>query len=971
MSTGWKLLLDGFPWFTGVDAYPLAAYSEFLPPVRAGRAPYQYAERDPVLFTEDDPWGWHITEREEEMELRPGMTQVARHVVRELFHLVEGKRAHGIARNKLTNNPAWPDDLASHAPGLKHERHVVLLPLALSLTQDDKGRLRWTLFGNSEQGPAHGFWRSFFTAPDKEAPAETAFAFLRELIGRAYGEPAERLSDLRAAGLRILPLDSAADWPWTDGPLPSWVSSLLWKENEPAGAVRYLLTFRPFAHLPAAVKSAYLEGRLHLLPSPASLLFWGPPPYLHLQEALPFAIQIPLLHVVGRHRAPGGLRVPQSGWIHESHTGGESQHGPVRNTIKRTHRWDRVLRDQDELALLQREAPMLHALFSSLPEHVGLYDKPMARNVQLWSHDFHLLLDGPEATLADLKHAMQTIKAEHVVGYRFLYPAMRVGHHEVYWHRPLVAWQPPGAEHPEVIEHALPGYLTAYAVAHPERKAVLELWPRILQRPAQRAVLQLRDPHHAHPLRDTCNARKLLDAWHLFGDRPLSRSFARHLLTLPHETTLDEWLETVTAKVGSTEDGKALVAALHKAIEPPEAKKSRGGSGTPESLTFGRTAKRTFEEAYWKTIVALAEGTYLNKNNADCVRDHATQQLQTYHDANLEALGNYILAYHRKVVASSKVADAVVGEMPFRWQTDFDFSWMGGWSRNLEGASNERNLVVMIPGRDRSRAVIMADHYDTAYMEDRYYKESGGHGARLAACGADDNHSATAALMLAAPIFLDMSKEGRLACDIWLVHLTGEEFPADCLGARHLSRQLVQGTLQIHADDKVHDVSKVRVQGVYVLDMVAHNTERERDVFQIAPGTGRQSLWLAKQAHLANKAWNDSTVQWNKRSSRRGLGRGRRSPHGAAIPAPAQHPALLGEVRPTTDPRSTLFNTDGQIFSDAGVPVVLFMENYDITRSGYHDTHDTMANIDLDYGAAVTAIAIESVARAATENPDS
>jgi hypothetical protein len=41
------------------------------------------------------------------------------------------------------------------------------------------------------------------------------------------------------------------------------------------------------------------------------------------------------------------------------------------------------------------------------------------------------------------------------------------------------------------------------------------------------------------------------------------------------------------------------------------------------------------------------------------------------------------------------------------------------------------------------------------------------------------------------------------------------------------------------------------------------------------------------------------------------------------------------------------------------------MENYDIDRKGYHDSGDTMANIDLDYGAAVAAIAIESVARAA------
>jgi hypothetical protein len=43
------------------------------------------------------------------------------------------------------------------------------------------------------------------------------------------------------------------------------------------------------------------------------------------------------------------------------------------------------------------------------------------------------------------------------------------------------------------------------------------------------------------------------------------------------------------------------------------------------------------------------------------------------------------------------------------------------------------------------------------------------------------------------------------------------------------------------------------------------------------------------------------------------------------------------------------------------------MENYDINRSGYHDSHDTMANIDLDYGAALSAIAIESVARLAVD----
>ncbi len=292
---------------------------------------------------------------------------------------------------------------------------------------------------------------------------------------------------------------------------------------------------------------------------------------------------------------------------------------------------------------------------------------------------------------------------------------------------------------------------------------------------------------------------------------------------------------------------------------------------------------------------------------------------------------------------------------------------MGGWLLNQDQPA-ECNVITVIPGRDRSQAVIMADHYDTAYMADRYEKEAGGRGARLAACGADDNHSATAALMLAAPIFLAMSKQGTLGCDVWLVHLTGEEFPADCLGARHLSEALVEGTLSLELPDGgKHDLSATRVRGVYVSDMIAHNNDHERDIFQIAPGTSRASLGLAEHAHRANAIWNESVPVWNGKTERAGKMRGRRSPYGNAIPEVAPHLALNGQVRPVSDPRSTLYNTDGQVFSDAGVPVVLFMENYDINRTGYHDTHDTMANIDLDYGAALAAIVIESVAQAANE----
>jgi hypothetical protein len=502
----------------------------------------------------------------------------------------------------------------------------------------------------------------------------------------------------------------------------------------------------------------------------------------------------------------------------------------------------------------------------------------------------------------------------------------------------------------------------------------VELWPRLLARPPHQAALRLatmnHEPHHWQTM---YNVRKLLDTWKLLGERPLPASFARQLLTLPKDESLADWLRSLGGRSAEPADAGLLLDALRRCIggagvwEPPLAVTRR----PPPSLTFARTARRSFEKAYWNTIARLAAGRYVNKDNADCVQDAPRQARLRHTHRDLEALGDYLLQYHQRAIRAAGMSGrALAGEMPFRWQTDFPFQWSGGWLRNQQSGGCERNLIVVIPGRDRQRAVVMADHYDTAYMEDVFGYSKGGGGPRLAAAGADDNHSATAALMLAAPIFLELARQRRLGCDIWLVHLTGEEFPADCMGARHLCQRLVEGNLRIRlADGRWRSLARARVQGVYVLDMVAHNNDHDRDIFQMCPGTGRDSMWLAEQAHAANRLWNASSAVWNGRADRRRLGRGRRSPDGTTIPAAARHLSLDGEIRPAYSPHSTLYNTDGQIFSDAGVPVVLFMENYDINRQGYHDTHDTMANIDLDYGSAVAAIAIESVARAATQSP--
>src|SRR4051794_594817 len=104
-----------------------------------------------------------------------------------------------------------------------------------------------------------------------------------------------------------------------------------------------------------------------------------------------------------RPRPSGGSRGPGTGASaarrcgRRSRSACESAAGHLRNTYKRTHRWDKVLRDQDDLALVGKEASMVNVLFSTIPDDLGLYGKPMARNVQLWTLSPELLLDGPRA----------------------------------------------------------------------------------------------------------------------------------------------------------------------------------------------------------------------------------------------------------------------------------------------------------------------------------------------------------------------------------------------------------------------------------------------------------------------------------------------------------------------------------------------------------------------------------------------
>ena len=966
---GWNKLSQGTPWFKGEGGYPIRAYSEFMPPLKTGFNP-STGKPYPWIFREEDPEGWYVSEVEEQYQLRPGLVNIGKQVMEHIVQHGQGTVSTLLTGHKgrnLENNPYWPPELASNIGKFIHERYVVFLPLSLSKTKDDKGRVRWTFFGASEQGPEKAFWQSFFESETLEVPESLFTRLIQKILLNAYGEKNQDAQGLGNIKFRFLPTGDTVPFEyWNTLSYPSWIKHYFISDEDSFEDVRFLLTFRPFTYLPKTVKERYLSGHLILLPFPGSLILWGNPGYIRLQKQLHTAIQIPMLRLVRRNEESHGIRVPQSGWLHQPRAEGEKAEileELIVNNYIRTNRWDRSHRYEDSLLKNSNINPVLQTLFSTDLEALELYNKPMARNSQIFSEHFELILDGPRARRKEIGEAALKLFAGGLFRYRFYFPPMQVGKYEVFWHRPLIAFLDRESNEPEIITDLLTGFLTAYKSDEPDPANVVKLWPRILRRELQLLVFNNFDSVHDHYLHQTSlNIASLLDAYEVLGEKPLPRHFARSLIRIPKKETLEQWLESLPEKSQDIKSAKKVKSSIEGLLSKPD-----GNVDHKENLTYFSTANRNYEERYWKEIFELAHGKYINKDNADVVQDNPTMSHVVHKHRDLQRLGDYLINQHRTTIQAEGMEHrAEVGEIPFQWETDFEFHKYGGWQANQTGSEYERDIIVIIPGKNRKEAVIMADHYDTAYMEDVFDKNSGGTGARLSAAGADDNHSATATLLMAASIFLNLSKEGKLERDIWLVHLTGEEFPSDCMGARNFCQQYVQKTLSMRQKDGTFlDLSNIDVKGVFVMDMIAHNRDNARDIFQISPGKNEPSLHLAYQTHLATLQWNDLSEKLNTTPERIKCGAGQRTRDGKTIPPIARFLAVEGEVRSWNDPHSTLYNTDGMIFSDTGIPVVLFMENYDIHRTGYHDTHDTMKNIDLDFGSAVSAIAIESVASVA------
>ena len=228
----------------------------------------------------------------------------------------------------------------------------------------------------------------------------------------------------------------------------------------------------------------------------------------------------------------------------------------------------------------------------------------------------------------------------------------------------------------------------------------------------------------------------------------------------------------------------------------------------------------------------------------------------------------------------------------------------------------QSNLIAIIKGTEPGPPVVMADHIDAACEEDTFEQTR----RRVTTHGADDNATATAALLAAATVLRD----ARPRHDIWLVHLTGEEFPSDDLGARHFLSEMMRARQDLRA--------------VVITDFIGWH-DPGKPTFQVSP----------------------TAVPGSERMAALALDAARQLA-----------PELSVVYAARTKLRNSVFQTDLQEFELYGIPGILFNEDMDYSdpKSGSPHNHrstDVLANIDVPFAVAVAKVAIETTLRLAND----
>ncbi len=230
------------------------------------------------------------------------------------------------------------------------------------------------------------------------------------------------------------------------------------------------------------------------------------------------------------------------------------------------------------------------------------------------------------------------------------------------------------------------GHLTAYPADKPRLDCPVELWPRHATATGVTGSIGRPGlyPQTSVPPQ-VRNVRKLTHVYALFT--PLSTS-PRRIIGLNRANAGESWLAQLPEQVSTR---------IREIVEPFTRRCADLTNHPREGLVEFRIRL---------TYVAVRHGGRLRSPypEDDCARrrniaeqeqcgtalDEATRRMLPYHERHLDRLGDLLLAHYEKKIAAAKMSGkALAGEMPFRWRTDLDYSWMGGWRKNQDAEADE------------------------------------------------------------------------------------------------------------------------------------------------------------------------------------------------------------------------------------------------------------------------------------------
>ena len=167
---------------------------------------------------------------------------------------------------------------------------------------------------------------------------------------------------------------------------------------------------------------------------------------------------------------------------------------------------------------------------------------------------------------------------------------MQAGDYDVFWQRPVTAFWDPKAKEGRVLEDAPAGYFTAYRSEKSDLARPVELWPEFQHRPEYLALAEGYRRAYAHENHQfALNAHKLIEVCESLGQEALPPAFARQILHIPKEQTLQQWLDEAVKWDGRRGYGSLLEDTLRRVVAPPG---DPSLQPLPEPITFHRTATR-------------------------------------------------------------------------------------------------------------------------------------------------------------------------------------------------------------------------------------------------------------------------------------------------------------------------------------------------------------------------------------------